>query len=108
MLKGLSQMSDDTSPHTFLGEPPPVDRTSQSQSKGSQNQSVYRDKSIWKDVTDTPYRVYAYARWQVTHAHDDRRSYATCYCVVGLTHRTHHSLLQRYQRLTRYRDLYDE
>jgi hypothetical protein len=30
---------------------------------------------------DTPYRVYVYARMQVTQAYDDRRSYATCYHV---------------------------
>jgi hypothetical protein len=38
---------------------------------------------------DTPYRVYAYTHRQVTYAHDDRRSYATCYRAVGLTHGTH-------------------
>jgi hypothetical protein len=57
---------------------------------------------------DTPYQVYVYARMQVTQAYDNRRSYATWYHVVGLTRRTHHTLLQRYQQQTHYRDSYDE
>jgi hypothetical protein len=82
--------------------------TSQSQLKGSQHRNVYSDQDIWKDVMDTPYRVYAYARWQVTQDHDDRWSYATCYRVVGLTHGTHHAPLRRYQQWSRYRGSYDE
>jgi hypothetical protein len=78
-------------------------KTSQSQLKGSRHRNVYSDQDIWKDVMDTPYQVYAYARRQVTQDYDDKRSYATCCRVVGLTHDTHHAPLWRYQQQTRYR-----
>jgi hypothetical protein len=105
--KGLWRTSSDTSPHTVSGEPLPADRSSQSQLKGSQHENVYSDHDIWKDVTDTPYRVYVYARRQVAQAHDNRRSYGTRYRATGPTahyYKDIGSRLATWTRMTNKRD----
>jgi hypothetical protein len=88
-------------PHCFVG---PVNPSH----GGCQHQSLFNGPHIGKDaiIHHTECLPKHAGKWR--RAHDDRRSRATHDRTMRLAHRTHHALLQRHQRWTRYRDSYDE